>query len=271
MKRCGFDHPKVGRLCRLLSVPRYSAIGIVESLWHFTAKHATAGDVGKWSNDEIAVAIGWDGEPDGLIVALVEARFLDEIDGPRLIVHDWPVHCEDGIHNALARRGEFFANGEAPRLTRLSKNEREQIESLYRVGESALSAHKSTQKRSANAQPSQAKPCPAKPSQATPDRVRRSATRSGVLTNLDVSDVGRVLGWLEAKLSGKASDDQRIFALAASRAAVRSGKDPPALFVSIVNENKRTSVTNDDMDWASQAFRDYLATSAVTEQLRRKD
>ena len=86
-----------------------------------------------------------------------------------------------------------------------------------------------------------------------------------------MKDPGRVLGWLEARHRGNVSDEQRIVALAASRAALRSGKDPPALFVSIVSEGKRASVQNDDMDWASQVLKDYMAVAAVTDQLRRKD
>lgn len=133
MKRSAFDHPKIGRLAKLLDVPKYGAIGIVESLWQFTAKHAPAGDVGKWSDEEIAASMGWTGDSSALVSALVEARLLDLDPAARLIVHDWNEHCEDSIHLILARRVEFFANGIRPSLARINKTDRPQLEAAYVV------------------------------------------------------------------------------------------------------------------------------------------
>lgn len=109
MKRGTIDHPKTMRLARLLDIERWGAVGILESLWHFTARHAMRGDIGRWPNDEIAEGIGWKGDPDTLVDALVSARWLDADNSHRLIVHDWHEHADDSVKKTLRNRSEHFA------------------------------------------------------------------------------------------------------------------------------------------------------------------
>lgn len=125
------DHPKIIHLSNLLDIPRYAAVGILETLWHWTAKYAIAGNIGRYDDDMIAHAIGWQGDAAELVSALVESQWLDKNDEHRLIVHDWPDHCEDSVHMKLARRFELFADGTMPRLNRFNKSERTQIETQY--------------------------------------------------------------------------------------------------------------------------------------------
>jgi hypothetical protein len=126
MKRNGVEHPKTLMLADILDIPIPYAVGILESLWHWTAKFAKRGDVGKYTNKFIASGIKWPDDPDSLIDALVNASaggcsgLLDRSDGCRLLVHDWSEHCEDSIHMALARSVELFADGTMPKLTKLS-------------------------------------------------------------------------------------------------------------------------------------------------------
>jgi len=111
MKRSAIDHPKTRRLGRQLDlqVP-WGPIGVMESLAHFTAKHAPRGDVGKWENAEIAAAIGWPADDaDRLVDVLVEVGFLDRHPVHRLLVHDWPDHADDSVKKTLKARGETFA------------------------------------------------------------------------------------------------------------------------------------------------------------------
>lgn len=109
MKRTGFDHPKITRLASALSLELWGARGIVESIAHFTARHAIRGDVGKWTNHDIAQGIGWKGDPDALIAALVASGWLDEHKTHRLIVHDWHDHADDSTRKTLRNRKEEFA------------------------------------------------------------------------------------------------------------------------------------------------------------------
>ncbi len=109
MKRGTTDHPKTLRLAKLLQIERWGAVGILESLWHFTARHAIRGDIGRWSDEDICEAIGWEQEPGKLIDALVEAGWLDRDEVHRLLVHDWHDHADDTVKKTLRNRQEAFA------------------------------------------------------------------------------------------------------------------------------------------------------------------
>ena len=93
LKREAIGSTKMKRLGRLLEIPQYQVVGILESLWHTTAKEAPQGNIGKLSNEDIALGIEWMGDPQALISALVQSRWLDEQDDARLVVHDWHLHC----------------------------------------------------------------------------------------------------------------------------------------------------------------------------------
>ncbi|MHB1038017.1 MAG: hypothetical protein ACYC35_26710 [Pirellulales bacterium] len=114
MKRTAIDHPKLRRLAKLLDVPHYAAVGIMESLWQFTAKHAIRGDIGKWTDAEIAAAIDWpEDESPQLVKALVEARLVDRHATHRLIVHDWPEHADDSTRKTVRNHGWEFIEPDA--------------------------------------------------------------------------------------------------------------------------------------------------------------
>lgn len=108
MKRGTPEHPKVVRLAKMLGVRRCTAVGVLEMLWHLTARYTPRGDVGKWSDEEIATALDWDGVPERLTHALVSCGLLEEHPEHRLIVHDWPEHADKAVKQLLDRRGEDF-------------------------------------------------------------------------------------------------------------------------------------------------------------------
>jgi hypothetical protein len=94
-------------LAELLNIPLAHAVGIMEMLWHFAARHAPQGDIGKYTDRQIADAVGWQ-RPTGtrgvtpecrLSDALVEAKWLDRVSGHRLVVHDWKDHCDESVRN----------------------------------------------------------------------------------------------------------------------------------------------------------------------------
>ena len=84
-------------------------VGLLELLWVGTAKNAPRGDVGKFSDEEIAIMLDWDGEAAELVNALVETRWLDRDNEHRLLVHDWQEHCPNFIKGNLAKHGREFA------------------------------------------------------------------------------------------------------------------------------------------------------------------
>ena len=113
MKREAWNHPKIKILCRDLKLPLCYVNGILESLWLVTGQSLPAGDIGRWSNEEIAAAIEYPGDADELVAALLKRRLLDplpESDG-RLYVHDWHEHCDQAVKRKLSRWKQSFANG----------------------------------------------------------------------------------------------------------------------------------------------------------------
>lgn len=93
-------------------------------LWHFTAKYAPAGDIGRWTDDAISRACDWTGDPSTFVLALESCRWIDRLSNDaRYMIHDWHDHAEDAVHMALGRTRKRMADGAIPKLTRLSKED----------------------------------------------------------------------------------------------------------------------------------------------------
>jgi len=82
-------------LADLLDVRLREAVGIVEMLHHLTDQYAPRGDVGRFTDQQIARRVDWDGEPDFLMSALVRSGWVDRHPVNRLVVHDWPEHAPE--------------------------------------------------------------------------------------------------------------------------------------------------------------------------------
>lgn len=108
MKRGTPDHPKTHDLAEALAVDIWGAVGVLESLFHFTAQYAKRGDIGRHSNVAIARGLGWKGKPDGLVSALVSSGWVDECRCHRLLLHDWPAHCDQTVQRSEVIRTEGF-------------------------------------------------------------------------------------------------------------------------------------------------------------------
>ena len=101
---------KFKKLRARLNIPIPHAVGLLEILWHVVAKNCPAGDVGRLSDEDIALMLEWEGDPAELITALVETGWIDTDDEFRLIVHDWSEHCPTYIKGNLSRHGKLFAD-----------------------------------------------------------------------------------------------------------------------------------------------------------------
>lgn len=118
LKRGTPEHPKVKHLCLLLNITKAHAVGLLELMWHFTAKYAPAGDIGKFPDTTIAAAVDWKVRSGlkgvrtevRLSSGLVEAGFLDRCDCHRLVVHDWPDHADQLVTRMMARQKLSFAH-----------------------------------------------------------------------------------------------------------------------------------------------------------------
>lgn len=105
------DLMKFKRLQRRLGVSVPQLVGHLELLWIATAKNAPEGDIGRFTNEDIAIACHWDDDPDTFVHALVECGWLDESEEWRLLVHDWAVHAPSWIEGNLKRHGRSFRKG----------------------------------------------------------------------------------------------------------------------------------------------------------------
>lgn len=124
MKREALEHTKLKRLRRRLNIPKWQAVGLLETLWHLAAKQTPRGDIGRLSDEDIAIGIDY-AENEGIMIeALVASGWVDRHSEHRLLIHDWHEHCDDGVHMKLARAKLLFATGHKPKTFRLPKYER---------------------------------------------------------------------------------------------------------------------------------------------------
>ncbi|MFW0778508.1 MAG: hypothetical protein ACN2B6_12405 [Rickettsiales bacterium] len=113
MKAGTIEHIKFKRLKRTLKLRDWECVGLLESLWLFTARSHMCGDIGKSSNLDIALALDWDGDEDELINCLVKAGWVDKCLDNRLVVHDWENHCPNYVKGNLAKHNKSFAKHRA--------------------------------------------------------------------------------------------------------------------------------------------------------------
>lgn len=102
------DSMKFRRLQRRLGISKCQTVGHLELLWLATAKNAPAGDIGRFTNEEIAIECDWEGDHDAFVDSLVECGFLDHHGECRLVVHDWADHCPTYVRGLLMRWGKSF-------------------------------------------------------------------------------------------------------------------------------------------------------------------
>lgn len=99
---------KFQKLMRRLKESRRGTIGLLEGMWLAVGKNCPRGDIGKFTNEEIAIMCDWEGDADELVFALIECGWLDHCDTHRLVVHDWHDHCPTYIKGGLAKKGEVI-------------------------------------------------------------------------------------------------------------------------------------------------------------------
>lgn len=159
---------KFKQLQRRLDLALWQARGLLDTLWFFVAHNCPAGDVGKFSDEEIAIGIDWRGDPGQLVETLVATKWLDRHETHRLVVHDWPEHCEDGVKKTLAKNTEVFWDGSLPTLTRFKQSDRDELLDKYKDRFGAVAVKKGRiQERIENA-PERAENAPALPSLTEP-------------------------------------------------------------------------------------------------------
>lgn len=103
MKHQTPESMKFRKFQRSLGVSRVVAVGTLELLWIATQKNAPQGDIGRFSDLEIAIECEWEGDPSVLISALEDSGWIDACDVHRYVIHDWDEHCPGWVKRQLAR------------------------------------------------------------------------------------------------------------------------------------------------------------------------
>jgi hypothetical protein len=81
-------HRKTLRLAKLLHLDNYAVVGRLVALWCWALDNAEDGDLGDLAPDELAVVMGWMGDPDELLASLVASGFV-QAQGGTYHIHDW--------------------------------------------------------------------------------------------------------------------------------------------------------------------------------------
>src|SRR5688500_9468929 len=110
MKREAFRHPKTFDLAARLGIANAYAYAHVAYLFNAAADIAPQGNIGKWPDGVIARSGEWTGDPATFVESLVASGWLDQHPdhAVRLLIHDWPDHCERFVKAKLAREQIWF-------------------------------------------------------------------------------------------------------------------------------------------------------------------
>src|ERR1017187_5590503 len=109
LKRGAPDHWKMKDLARRCGVPAPYALpwanGVMERLWHYTAKYCVQGNIGKVPNEEIAEICCWPIRRALVLVeALLASGWFDRSEKYRLLIHDWSDHADSAVTKTLNNR-----------------------------------------------------------------------------------------------------------------------------------------------------------------------
>jgi len=128
-------------LAELLGIPLPYAVGIMEMLWHYAGVNTPRGDIGCQPDGAIREACGFTRKGAVLSDALVTARWLDRDDEHRLILHDWPDHCEQAVVKLLEDRKHDFLPVYGKSIhDRMKKKSRGSLSEGYEISRDSLAS-----------------------------------------------------------------------------------------------------------------------------------
>jgi len=122
------DHPKFAYLCRLLKICKWEALGVLEGIWQFTARYTPQGNVGKYSDQDIADWLEWESSAEFLVECLVSSHWVERNNVYRLVIHDWSIHADMYVNTYLASKLLPFWDGTVPKCGRLNPALRKQYQ-----------------------------------------------------------------------------------------------------------------------------------------------
>jgi hypothetical protein len=111
-----FNHIKLRRAAKLLSMPKVHVVGHLASLWCWSLDNAPSGDLSSIDIDIIAEVAEFDGDASLFIDALSTAGFLEK-DRDNLYIHDWEDYAEKLITRRKADADRKRADRESRRTS----------------------------------------------------------------------------------------------------------------------------------------------------------
>lgn len=168
---------------------RRLAMGVMESLWIWAKRYYPRGDIGRASDEVIAIESGWDPKDAAWFVStLVQLKLVDAHSRHRLIVHDMSEHAEDYVRKTLERAGiRTFIDGRPVRRDAVGRprkpsaaGSRRKLDNGEPPGSDRQTGSPPDLAKPSQANPSQ--PSPSQPSQAAPPPAGSAIpTRSEIL------------------------------------------------------------------------------------------
>jgi hypothetical protein len=110
MKKGTTELIKFQMLRTRLGENRRCVAGLLECLWQGVASNCMHGDIGRFSDEEIAAMVDWNGNGAELIDHLVGTGWLDRHSEFRLVVHDWSTHAPNYVKGNVKQSGKPFAD-----------------------------------------------------------------------------------------------------------------------------------------------------------------
>ena len=80
------------------------SINVLETIWLLCSDCCDQGNIGKFTDDEIADYLEWEGSPEVLVKSLIDAGWVDEHEDYRLVIHDWLEHCPEFVRERVRKR-----------------------------------------------------------------------------------------------------------------------------------------------------------------------
>ena len=105
-------HPKTKKLARLLGVSLPAAVGHLHYFWWWALDFAQDGTLEKYDGYDLADAMQWDGDPDQLLEAMIEAGYIDDTEDG-LMIHDWGEYAGKLLERRAKDRARKRAAAEA--------------------------------------------------------------------------------------------------------------------------------------------------------------
>jgi hypothetical protein len=93
------DHPKIKRAARILGLSIPQMIGHLHLLWWWAMEYAQDGVISDYDDDDIAMAVLWDGDGEEFINALINCGtknrcgLVDVTEDGDKVIHNWQQHC----------------------------------------------------------------------------------------------------------------------------------------------------------------------------------